>query len=82
MKKNVYVKWRQPLTNLPYEYILPQSIQKVVVHVLANRDFITGIPCVKIFAILHCHHMTIYAENVCACRMVCTEVVDCIDISL
>lgn len=36
MKKNVYVKWRQPLTNLPYEYILPQSIQKVVVHVLAN----------------------------------------------
>nr|DAO75190.1 MAG TPA: hypothetical protein [Caudoviricetes sp.]DAQ24057.1 MAG TPA: hypothetical protein [Caudoviricetes sp.] len=36
MKKNVYVKWRQPLTNLPYEYILPQSIPKVVVHVLTN----------------------------------------------
>lgn len=31
--KNVYVKWRQPLTNLPYEYILPQELQKVVVHV-------------------------------------------------
>lgn len=34
--KNVYVKWRQPLTNLPYEYILPQTLQKVVVHVLAT----------------------------------------------
>ena len=34
--KNVYVKWRQPLTNLPYEYILPQELPKVVVHVLAN----------------------------------------------
>lgn len=34
--KNVYVKWRQPLTNLPYEYILPQTLPKVVVHVLAN----------------------------------------------
>lgn len=34
--KNVYVKWLQPLTNLPYEYILPQNLQKVVVHVLAN----------------------------------------------
>ena len=30
--KNVYVKWLQPLTNLPYEYILPQNLQKVVVH--------------------------------------------------
>ncbi len=34
--KNVYVKWRQPLTNLPYEYIVPQVFQKVVVHVLVN----------------------------------------------
>jgi hypothetical protein len=34
--KNVYVKWLQPLTNLSYEYILPQNFQKVVVHVLAN----------------------------------------------
>lgn len=34
--KNVYVKWLQPLTNLPYKYILPQNLQKVVVHVLAN----------------------------------------------
>ena len=34
--KNVYVKWLQPLTNLPYEYILPQNLQKVVVHVLTN----------------------------------------------
>ena len=36
--KNVYVKWLQPLTNLPYEYILPQNLQKVVVHVLANQS--------------------------------------------
>ena len=34
--KNVYVKWLQPLTNLPYEYILPQTLPKVVVHVLAT----------------------------------------------
>lgn len=36
MKKNVYVKWLQPLTNLPHKYILPQNLQKVVVHVLVN----------------------------------------------
>lgn len=34
--KNIYVKWLQPLTNLPHEYILPQNLEKVVVHVLAN----------------------------------------------
>nr|DAG15482.1 MAG TPA: hypothetical protein [Caudoviricetes sp.]DAI24909.1 MAG TPA: hypothetical protein [Caudoviricetes sp.]DAN53548.1 MAG TPA: hypothetical protein [Caudoviricetes sp.] len=34
--KNVYVKWRKPLTNLPHKYIVPQTFPKVVVHVLAN----------------------------------------------
>nr|DAP85611.1 MAG TPA: hypothetical protein [Caudoviricetes sp.] len=34
--KNIYVKWLQPLTNLPHEYIVPQNLEKVVVHVLAN----------------------------------------------
>ncbi len=33
--KKIYVKRYQPLTNLPYEYIVPQTFQKVVVHVLA-----------------------------------------------
>lgn len=34
--KKIYVKRYQPLTNLPYEYIVPQTFQKVVVHVLVN----------------------------------------------